>query len=452
MRPERRRSACWAAATTTSSRLAIASSPPASSPAAARWCRPMRRDVPARPFQFLARNGIVAALADALGGGRGRRAQRRTQHGLLGGRPRQFPVMAFPGDVDRPKVAGCLALIRDGATLVRDARDVLAELGMCPGRAEPTSGNPARRRNRTGPPRSSGGWPDEPAGIDALLADAAPRRPPPSRASASCWRGHRHRSQRCAAAAAALSLPRFAGRTRLRRRLAKTVGVHFPHHRRRPAARALSGRRGRRRLPPPPRALPPPRRNRGARRRRRAARRPRWRSKASAILRALAPGDQLWLLERSRDRTRAAWKLAERLERLADRGHLAADVRDRRDVRCGARAHRARRLSLVALAADAAARVGARRSCWSNCTARRRSPAMSPTTTDDLLTLDGTRRSTFRARPASSTVWRRRRQSAFEAPRRPEFGDIATNVAFGLAKTARQAPRGRSPARSRSAR
>jgi arginyl-tRNA synthetase len=28
----------------------------------------------------------------------------------------------------------------------------------------------------------------------------------------------------------------------------------------------------------------------------------------------------------------------------------------------------------------------------------------------------------------------------FEAPRRPEFGDIATNVAFGLAKTARQPP------------
>jgi arginyl-tRNA synthetase len=28
----------------------------------------------------------------------------------------------------------------------------------------------------------------------------------------------------------------------------------------------------------------------------------------------------------------------------------------------------------------------------------------------------------------------------FEAPRRPEFGDIATNVAFGLTKTARQAP------------
>jgi DNA processing protein len=43
---------------------------------------------------------------------------------------RGVPVMAFPGDVGRPKVAGCLALIRDGATLVRDAADVLAQLGL----------------------------------------------------------------------------------------------------------------------------------------------------------------------------------------------------------------------------------------------------------------------------------------------------------------------------------
>ncbi len=28
----------------------------------------------------------------------------------------------------------------------------------------------------------------------------------------------------------------------------------------------------------------------------------------------------------------------------------------------------------------------------------------------------------------------------FEAPRRPEFGDFATNVAFSLAKTARRSP------------
>jgi DNA processing protein len=41
-----------------------------------------------------------------------------------------LPVFAFPGDVDRPKVAGCLALIRDGATLVRDADDILEGMGF----------------------------------------------------------------------------------------------------------------------------------------------------------------------------------------------------------------------------------------------------------------------------------------------------------------------------------
>ncbi|MGH7707235.1 MAG: DNA-processing protein DprA, partial [Vulcanimicrobiaceae bacterium] len=41
-----------------------------------------------------------------------------------------IPVMAFPGEVDRPKAAGCLALIRDGAILVRGPDDVLAELGI----------------------------------------------------------------------------------------------------------------------------------------------------------------------------------------------------------------------------------------------------------------------------------------------------------------------------------
>ncbi|HTD33693.1 MAG TPA: DNA-processing protein DprA, partial [Candidatus Elarobacter sp.] len=44
------------------------------------------------------------------------------------GGDRGIPVLAMPGDVDRPKAAGCNALIRDGATLVRDAADVLAAL------------------------------------------------------------------------------------------------------------------------------------------------------------------------------------------------------------------------------------------------------------------------------------------------------------------------------------
>ncbi|MFN2461537.1 MAG: DNA-processing protein DprA, partial [Candidatus Velthaea sp.] len=82
---------------------------------------------PARPGQFLARNGIVAALADAVVV-----VEAAARSGALNtaswAADRSIPVLAFPGDVDRPKVAGCLALIRDGAVLVRDAADVLAAL------------------------------------------------------------------------------------------------------------------------------------------------------------------------------------------------------------------------------------------------------------------------------------------------------------------------------------
>ena len=86
---------------------------------------------PAYPSQFLARNGIVAALADGVVV-----VEAAVRSGALNtaswAADRAIPVMAFPGDVGRPKVAGCLSLIRDGATLVRDAADVLAELGIAP--------------------------------------------------------------------------------------------------------------------------------------------------------------------------------------------------------------------------------------------------------------------------------------------------------------------------------
>ena len=84
---------------------------------------------PAYPSQFLARNGIVAALADGVVV-----VEAAVRSGALNtaswAADRGIPVMAFPGDVDRPKAAGCLSLIRDGATLVRDAADVLAQLGI----------------------------------------------------------------------------------------------------------------------------------------------------------------------------------------------------------------------------------------------------------------------------------------------------------------------------------
>jgi DNA processing protein len=84
---------------------------------------------PAYPWQFLARNGILAALADGVVV-----VEAAARSGALNcaswATDRGAPVMAFPGDVGRPQTAGCLALIRDGATLVRDAADVLQRLGV----------------------------------------------------------------------------------------------------------------------------------------------------------------------------------------------------------------------------------------------------------------------------------------------------------------------------------
>jgi DNA processing protein len=80
-----------------------------------------------QPWQFLARNGVIAALSDAIVV-----VEAAARSGTLNtaghGADRGIPVLAFPGEVDRPKAAGCNALIRDGATLVRDADDVLAAL------------------------------------------------------------------------------------------------------------------------------------------------------------------------------------------------------------------------------------------------------------------------------------------------------------------------------------
>lgn len=82
----------------------------------------------AQPFQFLARNGVVAALADAvLVVEAPMRSGALNTAGWAAGR---IPVLAVPGDVDRRHVQGCLALIRDGATLARNAQDVLEALGL----------------------------------------------------------------------------------------------------------------------------------------------------------------------------------------------------------------------------------------------------------------------------------------------------------------------------------
>ncbi|HEY4433179.1 MAG TPA: DNA-processing protein DprA [Candidatus Cybelea sp.] len=83
---------------------------------------------PARPGQFLQRNGIVAALCDAVVVVEApERSGALNTAGWAAGR---IPVLAVPGDVDRKHVQGCLALIRDGATLARRPADVLEALGQ----------------------------------------------------------------------------------------------------------------------------------------------------------------------------------------------------------------------------------------------------------------------------------------------------------------------------------
>jgi DNA processing protein len=114
---------------------------------------PYPPDQPAFPPQFLARNGIVAALADAVVV-----IEAPARSGALntaGWAAGRIPVLAVPGDVDRKHVQGCLALIRDGVTLARDARDVLEALGQPALRAAPR------------PPRSTGD-PAAAALLDAL--------------------------------------------------------------------------------------------------------------------------------------------------------------------------------------------------------------------------------------------------------------------------------------------
>jgi DNA protecting protein DprA len=87
---------------------------------------PFAPEHPAIPHQFLQRNSVVAALADAVVviEAPARSGALNTASWAAG----RVPVFAVPGDIDRPHAAGCHALIRDGVTLARSTQDVLEEL------------------------------------------------------------------------------------------------------------------------------------------------------------------------------------------------------------------------------------------------------------------------------------------------------------------------------------
>ena len=85
--------------------------------------------VPAEPHRFPARNRLVVALASALvvvegAGSSGSRIS--VDHALDLGRE----VFAVPGPVTSPLSEVPLALIRDGATMIRGADDLLYDLGV----------------------------------------------------------------------------------------------------------------------------------------------------------------------------------------------------------------------------------------------------------------------------------------------------------------------------------
>jgi DNA processing protein len=84
---------------------------------------------PAEPFRFPARNRIVAGLARAVvvvEGAPGSGSMITADHALETGRD----VFAVPGPVTSPLAAVPLGLIREGATLIRDSEDLLADLGV----------------------------------------------------------------------------------------------------------------------------------------------------------------------------------------------------------------------------------------------------------------------------------------------------------------------------------
>ncbi len=84
--------------------------------------------VPAEPFRFPARNRIIAALAEAVvvvEGARGSGSLITADHALDLGRA----VYAVPGPVTSPLAEVPLALIRDGAGMIRGAEDLLLDLG-----------------------------------------------------------------------------------------------------------------------------------------------------------------------------------------------------------------------------------------------------------------------------------------------------------------------------------
>ena len=127
---------------------------------------PFGRKADRRTFPM--RNRLVAGVSDGIiviesasSGGSLITAQFAADQGRT--------VFALPGRVDQPTSAGCHKLIREGATLLRSARDVVEELG--PVLPIPQSSGPSAGEGR--PDQSSASMSEEEEKILKTLSDGA---------------------------------------------------------------------------------------------------------------------------------------------------------------------------------------------------------------------------------------------------------------------------------------
>jgi DNA processing protein len=130
--------------------------------------------VPPRPANFLPRNRLIAALAAAVVVVEAAEDSGSLSTARAAGARGSGRVLAVPGAPWDPGAAGCNALVRDGATLVRGLADILEELGPSTAAQDPPgpAAAPPSPPAGTSPPPAAA--PSPSTGTSPAAAEATP--------------------------------------------------------------------------------------------------------------------------------------------------------------------------------------------------------------------------------------------------------------------------------------